>query len=70
MSDIVLSSVKGVSFPIKTTAEKLAIVSPDTGAVVYDSDLNQLSVYDGTSWGALGGGGGAGLQDTLMLMGA
>jgi hypothetical protein len=66
MSDVVLSAIKGVGFPEKTTAEKLAIVAPITGAVVFDSDLGQLSLYNGVAWVPLGGGG---LESTFLLMG-
>ena len=50
MSDVVLSAIKGVGFPTMTTAEKLAIVAPITGAVVFDSDLGLLSLFDGSDW--------------------
>ena len=69
MSDVVLSAIKGVGFPEKTTAEKLAIVAPITGAVVFDSDLGQLSLYNGVAWVPLGGGGG-GFEQSFLLMGA
>lgn len=68
MSEILLSTVKGIGFPVKTTAEKLAIVAPDPGYVVFDSDLGQLSVYNGTAWTAVGGGGG-GFEQSFLLMG-
>ena len=34
-----------------TTAQKTAIATPATGLIVYDTDLNQLQVYNGTAWG-------------------
>lgn len=49
-SNIVLSGTKGISLPSFTTTEKNAIVSPATGAVVYDTTLNQESVYNGSAW--------------------
>ena len=67
MSDVVLSTIKGVGFPTKTTAEKLAIVEPITGAVVFDSDLGQLSLYNGADWVPIGGGGGDGFNDFLLM---
>ena len=70
MSDVVLSAIKGVGFPEKTTAEKLAIVAPITGAVVFDSDLGQLSLYNGAAWVPIGGGGGGGFETNFLLMGA
>jgi uncharacterized protein YabE (DUF348 family) len=37
------------------------------GMMSYLADANQVSVYDGTAWVAVGGGGGF---DAFMLMGA
>jgi hypothetical protein len=39
-----------------TTSQKNAIPTPATGLMVYDTDLNQIQVFNGT-WGSLGGGG-------------
>ena len=50
MSDIKLDPQKGLVVPVKTTTEKNAIVSPDAGALVFDSDLGKLCVYDGSAW--------------------
>ena len=66
MSEILLSTVKGIGFPVKTTDEKLAIADPVEGAVVYDSDLGQLSVYASGSWQAVGSGAG-GFNDFLLM---
>lgn len=49
-SNIVVDPTKGLSLPSFTTTEKNAIVSPVTGAVVYDSTLGQECFYDGSSW--------------------
>jgi hypothetical protein len=39
-----------------TTATKNAIASPATGSVVYDTTLNSLQIYNGSSWASVGGG--------------
>jgi hypothetical protein len=46
----VQSTTQGVLFPRMTTAEKTAIVSPAAGLQVYDTTLNQMSYYNGSSW--------------------
>jgi hypothetical protein len=33
-----------------TTAQRNAIVSPENGMIVYDTDFNQVFVYNGTDW--------------------
>ena len=49
-SNIVFDGTKGISLPSFTTTEKNAIVSPAEGAIVYDTTLNQESLYNGTTW--------------------
>jgi len=46
--------------------------TPAAGQFRFNSETGQFEGYNGTAWGAIAGGagGGAGLQDTLMLMGA
>jgi hypothetical protein len=44
------STSQGFLPPVMTTAQKLAIPLPASGLVVYDSDLNQLQFFNGTSW--------------------
>ena len=44
------STTKGVLFPRMTTVQKLAIGSPAAGLQVYDTTLNQMSYYNGTTW--------------------
>src|SRR6185369_14521112 len=48
------SSTKGFLPPKMTTTERLAIVSPASGLMVYDTDLNQWAGWNGTSWSLLG----------------
>jgi hypothetical protein len=44
------STTQGVLFPRMTTVQKLAIGSPAAGLQVYDTTLNQMSYYNGTTW--------------------
>jgi hypothetical protein len=46
----VQSTVKGFLPPRMTTTQKNAIASPATGLMVYDTTLNLISVYNGTTW--------------------
>lgn len=53
-----------------TAARGSALPSPSAGMVTYVNDLAQVQYYNGTAWVAVGAGGGAGLQDIFLLMGA
>ena len=44
------STSRGFLPPRMTTTQKNAISSPATGLVVYDTTLNQINIYNGTSW--------------------
>lgn len=44
------STTQGFLPPRMTTAQKLAIGTPAAGLQVYDSTLNQMSYYNGTTW--------------------
>jgi hypothetical protein len=44
------STTKGFLPPRMTTTQKNAITSPATGLMVYDTTLNLISVYNGTTW--------------------
>jgi hypothetical protein len=46
----VQSTTQGVLFPRMTTVQKLAIGTPAAGLQVYDTTLNQMSYYNGTTW--------------------
>lgn len=48
------SSTKGFLPPRMTTAQRLAIVLPAAGLLVYDTDLNQWAGWNGGSWSLLG----------------
>lgn len=44
------STTQGFLPPRMTTTQKNAIASPATGLMVYDTTLNLMSVYNGTTW--------------------
>ena len=44
------STTQGFLPPRMTTAEKAAIASPAAGLMVYDTSLNQMSYYNGSTW--------------------
>ena len=46
----VASTTRGFLPPRMTTTQKNAIASPATGLMVYDTTLNLMSVYNGTTW--------------------
>jgi hypothetical protein len=46
----VSSTTKGMLIPRMTTTERIAIVSPATGLIVYDNTLNQFYYYNGSTW--------------------
>jgi len=46
----VSSTTRGFLPPRMTTAEKLAIATPDAGLMVYDNNLNQMSYFNGATW--------------------
>lgn len=50
------STTKGFLPPVMTEAQRDAIATPAAGLVVYNSDTNQLNVYNNSAWGAVGGG--------------
>ena len=47
---IIFDPDKGVQMPVLTTTAKNAIVSPLTGAVVFDLTLSKLCIYTGVAW--------------------
>jgi len=44
------STTKGFLPPRMTTTQKNAIATPAAGLMVYDTTLNLMSVYNGTTW--------------------
>jgi len=53
------STSKGILIPRMTTAQRVAIVTPATGLLVYDTNLQQFWYYNGSVWTAIAGGGGS-----------
>jgi len=49
---------KGFLPPRMTTSQKLEISNPEDGLMVFDTDLQVLSLYYNMTWNAIGGGGG------------
>jgi len=49
------STTKGFLPPRMTTTQRDAIASPATGLVIYNTTTLAPNVYNGTSWGAMGG---------------
>jgi hypothetical protein len=62
------STTRGFLPPRMTTTQKNAIASPATGLVVYDTDLNALCTYNGTTWITLGSGGGASSSSGIHVL--
>ncbi len=65
------STTQGLLVPRMTTTERKTISSPATGLQVYDNTLNQLYVYNGTSWAPFSGtsytaGGGVTISGTSI----
>jgi len=52
------STTKGLLIPRMTSTEKLAINSPATGLIVFDTDNNNFWYFDGTQWTSIDGGAG------------
>ena len=44
------ASDKGMLVPRLTTAQRITIISPATGLLVYDTDFSQFWYFDGTQW--------------------
>ena len=55
----VASTNSGVLFPLLTTAQRNAIITPDlqTGLLLYNTDAGSLQFYNGTTWKPVGVGG-------------
>lgn len=46
----IVSTTQGFLLPRMTTTQRDAISSPATGLMVYDTTVNKVSVYNGTTW--------------------
>lgn len=60
----VKSTTKGFLPPRVTDAQRLAIVSPAAGLLVYETTSNAFWMYNGSAWAQLGSGGGGSSQWT------
>lgn len=54
-SDLLMTGTGQIDVPSGTTAQRSG--TPDTGMFRFNTDLSQFEGYDGTAWGAIGGGG-------------
>ncbi|OFX60139.1 MAG: hypothetical protein A2046_10775 [Bacteroidetes bacterium GWA2_30_7] len=57
----VKSTTKGMLIPRLTTAQRVAIVTPATSLLVFDTSLNGFYYYNGTAWINLSSGSSSGL---------
>ena len=58
------STSKGFLAPRMTIAQRDAIVSPAEGLLIFNTNAKQYNIWDGVSWGLVGGGGGGGAVAT------
>lgn len=54
----IVGGSSGITFPTWDTAGRPA--TPEVGTMGWNTDLVSMEVYDGTEWGAVGGGASAG----------
>jgi len=59
------STTSGFLLPRMTTTQRNAISSPTTGLEIFNLTTNQVEFYNGTVWGAVGGGSGTVNPGTL-----
>ena len=57
----VKSTTKGLLIPRLTTAQRVAIITPATGLLVFDTSLNGFYYYNGSAWINLSSGSSSGL---------
>jgi hypothetical protein len=60
------STTQGILFPRLTQVQRDAILSPETGLIIYNSTDSILNIWDGAQWTEIGGGG-LGLKDGLLM---
>ena len=54
MATVKLDPAKGVQIPNKTTTERNAISSPETGALIWNTTTSAVNQYNGSAWGTVG----------------
>ncbi|MBU0766107.1 MAG: DUF1566 domain-containing protein, partial [Bacteroidetes bacterium] len=59
----VKSATKGFLMPRLTTTQRLAVINPATGLLVYDTDENVFYFYNGSAWLDVSSGGSGGLWE-------
>ena len=52
MATVKLDPAKGVQIPNKTTTERNAISSPETGALIWNTTTSAINQYNGSAWEA------------------
>ena len=57
---VVSTTEPSIPCPTQTTTQRDAVGSPVSGDCVYNSTTNALNIYNGSSWTAVGSGGGGG----------
>jgi hypothetical protein len=62
--DVLLSGTGTLDLPVGTTAERPG--SPNSGMIRFNSTLTQFEGYNGTAWGAIGGGATGGGSDRVF----
>jgi hypothetical protein len=62
--DVLLSGTGQLDLPVGTTAQRSG--SPNSGMIRFNSDLTTFEGYNGTAWGAIGGGATGGGSDDVF----
>lgn len=62
--DVLLSGTGQLDLPAGTTAQRSG--SPNSGMIRFNTTLTQFEGYNGTAWGAIGGGAGGGGSDRVF----
>jgi hypothetical protein len=62
-SNVIFNTTGQIEVPVGATADRL---SSNTGAFRFNTDLNSFEGYNGTSWGAVGGGATGGGADQVF----
>jgi hypothetical protein len=62
--DVLLSGTGQLDLPVGTTAQRSG--SPNSGMIRFNSDLTTFEGYNGTAWGAIGGGATGGGSDDIF----
>lgn len=66
---VVSTTEPSIPCPSQTSTQRDAVGSPVSGDCVYNSTTNALNIYNGSSWTAVGSGGGGGLSAWITANG-